>query len=200
LLEPKQLLEQPFHHALAARLLYFFAGSKPMTHLSRLRCDSNHASGAQSSYTIPPGKKDLHQEGVSVREIGVRILVVEDYASWSRFICSTLGQKQKLRVVCVVSDGLDAVEKAKQLAPDLIMLDIGLPQLDGIQAARQILAFAPQSRIIFVSENRDPDIVEEALTTGARGYVLKSQAASDLLVAVEAVLAGGTFVSEHISL
>ena len=102
--------------------------------------------------------------------------------------------------MCVVSNGLDAVEKAKQLTPDLIMLDIGLPQLDGIQAARRILAFAPQSKIIFVSENRDLDIVEETLKTGARGYVLKSRAASDLLVAVEAVLAGGTFVSEHISL
>jgi len=171
-----------------------------MTHLNHLRCDSNHASGARCSYTISSGKQDLCQEGAALQEIGVRILVVEDYASWSQFLCSTLGQKQELRVLCVVSNGLDAVEKAKQLTPDLIMLDIGLPQLDGIQAARRILAFAPQSKIIFVSENRDRDIVEETLKTGARGYVLKSRAASDLLVAVEAVLAGGTFVSEHISL
>lgn len=171
-----------------------------MTHLNHLRCDSNHASGARCSYTTSSGKQDLCQEGAALQEIGVRILVVEDYASWSHFLCSTLGQKQELRVVCVVSNGLDAVEKAKQLTPDLIMLDIGLPQLDGIQAARRILAFAPQSKIIFVSENRDPDIVEETLKTGACGYVLKSRAASDLLVAVEAVLAGGTFVSEHISL
>jgi DNA-binding NarL/FixJ family response regulator len=171
-----------------------------MTHLNHLRCDSNHASGARCSYTTSSGTQDLCQEGAALQEIGVRILVVEDYASWSHFLCSTLGQKQELRVVCVVSNGLDAVEKAKQLTPDLIMLDIGLPQLDGIQAARRILAFAPQSKIIFVSENRDLDIVEETLKTGACGYVLKSRAASDLLVAVEAVLAGGTFVSEHISL
>ena len=170
-----------------------------MTHLNHLRC-ANHASGARCSYTTSSGKQDLRQEGAALQEIGVRILVVEDYASWSHFLCSTLGQKQELRVVCVVSNGLDAVEKAKQLTPDLIMLDIGLPQLDGIQAARRILAFAPQSKIIFVSENRDLDIVEETLKTGACGYVLKSRAASDLLVAVEAVLAGGTFVSEHISL
>jgi len=102
--------------------------------------------------------------------------------------------------VCAVSNGLDAVEKAKQLTPDLIMLDIGLPQIDGIQAARRIISFAPQSKIIFVSENRDPDIVEETLKTGARGYVLKSRAASELLIAVEAVLGGGTFVSENLSL
>jgi DNA-binding NarL/FixJ family response regulator len=171
-----------------------------MTHLGCFRCDCNHASGAQSSYTISSGKQDLCHEGAAVQEIGVRILVVEDYVSWSHFICSTLGQKQELRVVCIASNGLDAVEKAKELTPDLIMLDIGLPQLDGIQAARRILAFAPQSKIIFVSENRDPDIVEETFKTGARAYVFKSQAASDLLVAVEAVLTGGTFVSEHISL
>jgi len=171
-----------------------------MTHLNHLRLDSNHASGAQRSYTNSPGRQDLCQERAALQEIGVRILVVEDYPSWSHFICSTLGQKQELRVVCAVSNGLDAVEKAKQLTPDLIMLDIGLPQLDGIQAARRIISFAPQSKIIFVSENRDPDIVEETLKTGARGYVLKSRAASELLIAVEAVLGGGTFVSENLSL
>jgi len=171
-----------------------------MTHLNHLRLDSNHASGAQRSYTNSPGRQDLCQERAALQEIGVRILVVEDYPSWSHFICSTLGQKQELRVVCAVSNGLDAVEKAKLLTPDLIMLDIGLPQLDGIQAARRIISFAPQSKIIFVSENRDPDTVEETLKTGARGYVLKSRAASELLIAVEAVLGGGTFVSENLSL
>ena len=134
-----------------------------------------------------------------MQELGVRILVVEDYATWSHFICSTLEQTQVLRVVLVVSNGLDAVQRASQLTPDLITLDIGLPGLDGIEAARRILAFAPQAKIVFLSENRDPDIVQEALKTGARGYVLKSRAASELLLAVEEVLRGGTFVSEQLS-
>jgi DNA-binding NarL/FixJ family response regulator len=137
---------------------------------------------------------------VAVQELGVRILVVEDYATWSHYICSTLEQKQGMNVVCVVPNGLDAVRKAGQLTPDLIMLDIGLPGLDGIEAARRILAFAPQSKIIFLSEIQDRDVVQEALKTGARGYVLKSHAASEMLPAIEEVLRGGTFVSEHLSL
>jgi DNA-binding NarL/FixJ family response regulator len=134
-----------------------------------------------------------------VQELGVRILVVEDYATWSRFICSTLEQKQELKVVCVASNGLDAIEKAGQLKPDLILLDIGLPELNGIEAARRIRAFAPQSKIIFVSENRDRDVIHEALSTGASGYVLKALAARELLSAVEVVLRGGTFVSDHLA-
>lgn len=130
-----------------------------------------------------------------MQEMGVRILVVEDYATWSTFVCSTLEQKQELRVVCVSANGLDAVQKAKQLTPDLIILDIGLPELNGIDVARRILAFAPQSKIIFVTENRDQDIVQEILQIGARGYVLKSRVASELLTAVDVVLHGGRFIS-----
>jgi DNA-binding NarL/FixJ family response regulator len=135
-----------------------------------------------------------------VQNSGVRVLVVEDSTSWSELVRSMLEQLQALRVVGVASNGPEAVEKAKHLSPDLILLDIGLPQLNGIEVARRILALTPQSRIIFVSENRDPDIVEEALQTGARGYVLKSHAASELLLAVEVVRGGGTFVSELLSL
>ena len=153
----------------------------------------------QHSFTVLSGERIHSQEGAAVQELGVRILVVEDYATWSHFICSTLEQTRVLRVVLVASNGLDAVQKASQLTPDLITLDIGLPGLDGIEAARRILAFAPQAKIVFLSENRDPDIVQEALKTGARGYVLKSRAASELLLAVEEVLRGGTFVSEQLS-
>jgi DNA-binding NarL/FixJ family response regulator len=173
--------------------------SKSMTYLNRFRCDSD-ASGAQYSLTVSSGKQDLCQEGAALQGIFRRVLVVEDYFTWSNFVSSTLEQKQELRVVCVSSNGLDGVEKARELTPDLIMLDIGLPELDGIEAARRILAFAPQSKIIFVSENRDRDIVQEVLQIGARGYVLKSRAASELLVAVEEVLHGGIFVSEYLSL
>lgn len=173
-----------------------------MTYLNRLRCDSNDASGAQYSQyslTVSSGKQDLCQEGAGLQGIFRPVLVVEDYLTWSNFVSSTLEQKQELRVVCVSSNGLDAVQKASQLTPDLITLDIGLPGLDGIEAARRILAFAPQAKIVFLSENRDPDIVQEALKTGARGYVLKSRAASELLLAVEEVLRGGTFVSKQLS-
>lgn len=170
-----------------------------MTYGNRFRCDPDHTLRTQDSFSDYYGKQFLSQEGAVVQERGVRILVVEDYATWSHFICSTLEQKPELKVVCVASNGLDGIEEARQLKPDLILLDIGLPELNGIEAARQIRAFAPQSKIIFVSENRDRDIFDEAMSTGTCGYVLKSRAARELLSAVDVVLRGGTFVSDHLA-
>lgn len=125
----------------------------------------------------------------------IRVLVVEDFAPFRSFICSTLGKRPSLQVVGEVSDGLEAVRQAEELKPDLILLDIGLPTLNGIAAARQIRKRAPESKIIFVSQESSPDVVQEALNLGAWGYVLKTRAASDLLAAMEAVIQGGRFVS-----
>ena len=164
---------------------------------SRSWRDRNHTWNGQTLFSVPGGKWVLSQPGADVQESAVRVLVVEDYAPWSELICSTLQRQQVLRVVFVASNGIEAVEKAQQLKPDLVLLDIGLPQLDGIEVARRIRAVAAQSKILFVSENRDPDIVEEALRTGAVGYIMKSQVKTNLLLAIDLVLAGGTFVSDH---
>ena len=102
-----------------------------------------------------------------------RVLVVDDHEPWRRFIVSTLQTRPDLQVMSEASDGLDAVQKAVELQPHLILLDIGLPKLNGIEAARQILRSAPKSKILFVSENRSSDIVDEALQAGAVGYVVK---------------------------
>jgi DNA-binding NarL/FixJ family response regulator len=110
-------------------------------------------------------------------------------------ICSILEKRQDLQVICEVSDGLEAVQKAEELKPDLILLDMGLPTLNGMQAAREIRNLAPQSKIIFVSQQSSPDLVKEALNLRAMGYVAKTRIGSDLLVAVEAVLEGRQFVS-----
>ena len=125
----------------------------------------------------------------------VRVLVVEDYEPFRRFVCSTLGKRPELQIVCEVSDGLEAVQKAEELKPDLILLDIGLPTLNGIDAARQIRKLAPESKIIFLSQESSADVLQEALSLGARGYVVKARAGSDLLPAVEAVILGKQFVS-----
>lgn len=129
----------------------------------------------------------------------VRVLVVEDFEPWRRVLCSTLLKQPKVHIVGEIGDGLAAVQQAQHLQPDLILLDIGLPGLNGIEAARQIRDLSPTSKILFVSENRSCDIVEEALRTGASGYVLKSNSASDLLPAVIAVVQGKQFVSEGLT-
>jgi len=128
----------------------------------------------------------------------IRVLVVDDYEPWRRFVCSTLQKRPELQVVGEVSDGLEAVQQAEQLQPDLILLDIGLPTLNGIEAARRIRKASPASKILFASENRSVDVAEKALSTGD-GYVVKSDAASDLLPAVEAVLQGKKFVSASLA-
>ena len=119
--------------------------------------------------------------------------MVDDYEPWRSFVTRTLQKKPELQVVSEASDGLEAVQKAQELQPDLILLDIGLPTLNGIAAARQILQYAPKIKILFVSEQRSSDIVEEALGTGASGYVVKADAANELLPAVEAVIQGKQF-------
>jgi DNA-binding NarL/FixJ family response regulator len=128
-----------------------------------------------------------------------RILVVDDYEPWRRFVSTTLQKQPTLQVIGEAVDGLEAVQKAQQLQPDLILLDIGLPTLNGIEAARRIRELSPKSRILFVSENRSWDIAEEALRTGAGGYVVKSDAVGELLPAVNAVLGGRRFVSASLS-
>jgi DNA-binding NarL/FixJ family response regulator len=125
----------------------------------------------------------------------VRVLVVEDFAPFRQFVCSTLGKMSGLQVVGEVSDGREALQKAEELQPDLILLDIGLPGLNGIEAARQIRKVAPESKIIFVSQESSAEVVKEGLSVGASGYVVKPRAASDLVAAVEAALSGRRFVS-----
>jgi DNA-binding NarL/FixJ family response regulator len=129
----------------------------------------------------------------------VRILVVEDFEPFRRFIHSTLQEKAELHVICDVSDGLEAVHKAEELQPDLILLDIGLPILSGIEAARRIRKLVPDSKILFVSQESSADVVEEALSLGPLGYVVKAYAGSELLPAVEAVRQGRQFVGSGLT-
>lgn len=101
--------------------------------------------------------------------------------------------------VVEAADGLAGLSKAQELQPDLVILDIGLPELNGIEVARTILKSAPATKILFVSGQRSSDIVEEALRTGARGYVIKPDAGSELVAAHRAVLKGKRFISANLS-
>ena len=125
--------------------------------------------------------------------------MVEDSEPFRKFVCSAVGKKPELQIVGEVSDGFEAVQKAEELQPDLILLDIGLPTLDGIEAARRIRKLSPQSKIIFVSQESSADVVRGALAEGAKGYVVKTDAICELLTAVDAVLRGERFVGKRFS-
>jgi DNA-binding NarL/FixJ family response regulator len=132
--------------------------------------------------------------------MNISILVADDFDPWRRFVSWLIAQRKPgWSIVCEVSDGVEAVEKAGDLRPELILLDIGLPRLDGIEAARQINQIAPCSKILFLSGFDSLEVVEEALNTGATGYVLKLDAVSELIWAVEAVLQGKRFVSSGLA-
>lgn len=124
-----------------------------------------------------------------------RVLVVEDNEPFREFIYSILRMSAALEVVGEASDGLEAVDKSEELQPDLVLLDIGLPCLNGIEAAKRIRKLAPRSKIVFLSQESSADVVRYALSLGAMGYVPKRNASCDLLAAVEAVVRGEQFVS-----
>jgi CheY-like chemotaxis protein len=104
-----------------------------------------------------------------------------------------------LQVIGVASDGLEAVLKTEALQPDLILLDIGLPKLSGIEAARRIRSAAPESRILFLSQEFDFDVARAALSAGGHAYVVKSDAENELIVAIEAVMVGKRYVSRKLA-
>jgi DNA-binding NarL/FixJ family response regulator len=125
-----------------------------------------------------------------------RTLIVEDHEGVRALLRSLLENETQCVVVGEASDGLQAVQRAQELQPDLILLDLSLPKLNGMEAGRRIRKISPQSRIVFLSQDSTPEIVESALRIGA-GYLLKSDA-KELPAAVHAVLEGGKFVSDRL--
>jgi two-component system nitrate/nitrite response regulator NarL len=126
------------------------------------------------------------------------VLLVEDFGVWQDYIVEKLREIPRLRVVDFAADGLEAVRKAKEARPDLILMDIGLPRLSGIEAARQIRKLVPEAKIVYLTAETSVEVAEVALSVGAEGYVLKTDVDSDLLAAVEAVMSGARFVSQHL--
>ena len=125
----------------------------------------------------------------------IHVLVVDDHEIARRGIRSVLSTDPSLDVVWEAVDGEEAVKRAAEFHPSIILLDITLPGICGIQAARRIRIVSPDSRIIFVSQHDSVQVAKDALSTGARGYVVKSDAGLDLLAAIRTVHEGREFVS-----
>jgi DNA-binding NarL/FixJ family response regulator len=127
----------------------------------------------------------------------VRILIVEDYEELRKFLRLTLQEKTQCLVIGEAVDGLQAVQQAKELQPDLILLDLSLPELNGMEVFRRIRKLSPHSKVVILSQDSSPEVVQGALRLGAVGYLLKSDA-NELPSALDAVLQGAVFVSTRL--
>jgi len=142
----------------------------------------------------PITNQDENSQNLGATAPQVRILVVDDHGPFRRYVSSTLREQANLHIIEEAEDGLQAVQQAKALQPAVIILDIGLPGLNGLEAARQIRQVASQARIIFLSQETSPEVREAAWALGAWGYVIKAQAGTELIAAVQAVCQGRKFV------
>ena len=129
----------------------------------------------------------------------IRVLVADGFKPWRHSLRSMLKRQAKLQLVGAVADGVEAVQKASELKPDLILLAIDLPKLNGIEVAKRIRQAVPDAKIVFLSIESDSDMVQAALNSGGQGYVLKTDAGSELLPAIEAVLQGKQYVSSRLA-
>ncbi len=124
----------------------------------------------------------------------VRIVVVDDFEPWRRSIVSLVAKDPAFQVISEAADGAEGVRMCLELRPDLVILDVGLPKVNGLEAARQIREVSPDTKILFVSANHSSDVIREALRIGAAGYILKTHVLRELLNAVRAVVRDEDFL------
>ena len=126
----------------------------------------------------------------------VRILLVDDFEPFRSLVAELLDGTAALSIVDEAADGLAAVEKAQRLTPDLVLLDIGLPDLNGIEVARRIRKSVPSAKIVFLTLETEVEMVREAISLGACGYIFKQRLGSDLIAGLATILQGKQFISD----
>jgi DNA-binding NarL/FixJ family response regulator len=129
----------------------------------------------------------------------LRVIIADDFGPFRALISSIVRKEPTLSVIAEVADGLEAISRVQTLRPELILLDVGLPKLNGLQAARKILDTIRDAKIIFISQESSIEVALQALRLGGLGYVAKARVATDLLPAIEAVLQGRTFLSDGLN-
>ena len=127
----------------------------------------------------------------------VRILVVDDHPIVRHGLRTLLGGRPEWEIIDEAEDGIEAVEKADRLKPDVVVLDVSMPKMDGLEARRRIRKSVPKSEVLMVTQYDSPQMMHEALSAGARGYIVKSDAARDLLAALEAVSQHKPFIAQN---
>src|SRR5215467_5803174 len=128
----------------------------------------------------------------------LRILVADDHEIVRRGLCAIVASHAGWEVCGEAADGREAVEKTKQLSPDVVILDIGMPSVNGLNATRQILRHNPEQRVLILTVTDAEQVIEEVLKAGARGFVLKTDAAHDLITAIEALQQDRTFFNSRV--
>lgn len=128
----------------------------------------------------------------------VRVLLVDDFTPFRQWVRSKLERQQKFEIVGEAANALEGIQKAQELTPDVIVLDIALPDINGIEAGKQLCRIVPSAKILFLSRQDDEDIARCALSNGGKGYVVKSDVEHELLPALEEVLRGGKFVGSGV--
>ena len=152
---------------------------------------------------FPPGVLRVAQFSLGSPQMlntmsAVTILVVDDAPHWRKFVGFILRIDPALEIICEVSDGASAVEQAKELQPAIVLLDISLPDVCGIEVGRRIVEHSPSSNIIFVSQQSDIEVIQRALDLGAMGFVLKTDAGSQLVTAIHSAIRGQRFLSSSL--
>jgi DNA-binding NarL/FixJ family response regulator len=147
----------------------------------------------KSNSLVREGLNQGNGGGNDMPQFRVSILIAEDFEPFRQFVCAIFWGTPGLEVVFETSDGAEAVQKACALRPDIAVLDIGLPSLNGIEAARRISQLAPATKILFLSQESSAEIVQAAIEAGGHGYVVKTEAEKELLTAIDTILSGERF-------